>query len=288
MLSICHQSSSSDFSPQTSTGESTLSAPLPRSFVRKIQTERYAFSPAETPELPQLTWITESLQRQWKWNQSIRLALRKKTKLLAPRILRGMKGCYTCITPFLNLKKKKIKILWSSYESPHDDAVPAYNSEPCVLFHLGSRVSPVLAACPHFSRARYFFHTISSGLHQFCSSSLSVYSYLTLPSVLLSWHRLCLPSLQPYVHTLFNNPWSENAIIECLGIQLDHRDMLFLPIPLAPFRWLNNVCVSSTSTQLDVDENHLYAKCVITMTQPGDGLRISGDFYHRMLAAKMR
>lgn len=65
--------------------------------------------------------------------------------------------------------------------------------------HMGTKVSPVLDACPHFSRARYLFHAVSSALHQFsvssgysCPTSSCVFtpapSYLPLPSV----------------HTLFN------------------------------------------------------------------------------------
>lgn len=109
------------------------------------------------------------------------------------------------------------------------------------------------AACPHFSRTVFFLFTSAAVgcSHQFSSSSLSVYSYLTLYSVLLIGTGSVFPPPLPYVHTLFSNLRSENAIIECLSIQLDHRDMLFLPISFAPFRRLNNVCVSGTSTRWD-------------------------------------
>lgn len=140
-------------------------------------------------------------------------------------------------------------------------ALAVYESEPpYVLFHMGVRVSLVLAARPHFSRACFFFflffsfllHASTSGLQLPILSLFSLRLFLS-NSLLCSpfWHRLCLSSLLPYVHTLFKNPRSENAIIECLSIQLDHRDMLFLPISFAPFRRLNNVCVSGTSTLLD-------------------------------------
>lgn len=162
------------------------------------------------------------------------------------------------------------------------------------FFHMRSRVSLVLA-CPHFSRASFFFfssHTSTGGLQSpisFLFSLCLLLSYSFLCS--LSWHRLRLPSPLPYVHTLFNNLRSENAIIECLSIQLDHRDMLFLPISFAPFRRLNNVCVSSTSTLLDAggaDGSHQYAKYVIRMTPSTDRLQISDEFHHRILAEKMR
>lgn len=143
----------------------------------------------------------------------------------------------------------------------------------------------------------YFFfpsHTSTSGLHSpvlFLSSLRLFQSKSPLCSPV--WHRLCLSSRLPYVHTLFNNLRSENAIIECLSIQPDHRGMLFLPISFAPFRRLNNICVSGTSTLLDAggggaDGSHQYAKCVIRMTPSTDGLRILDEFHHRMLAVKMR
>lgn len=119
---------------------------------------------------------------------------------------------------------------------------------------MGTTVSLVLAACPHFSRAIYIFFPTPAAVdcsYQFPSSSFSVYSHLSLFSVLLFLALALSSLLLPYVYTLFNNPRSENAIIECLSIQLDHRDMLFLPISFASFIWLNNVCVSGTSTLLD-------------------------------------
>lgn len=138
-------------------------------------------------------------------------------------------------------------------------ALAIYESEPpYVLFHMGVGVSLVLAARPHFSRACFSFfsflpHASTSGLQLPILFLFSLRLFLS-NSLLCSpfWHWLCLSSLLPYVHTLFKNLQSENAIIECLSIQLDHRDMLFLPISFAPFRRLNNVCVSGTSTLLDV------------------------------------
>lgn len=133
--------------------------------------------------------------------------------------------------------------------------IPIYKSEPpYVLVHMGTGVSLVLAACPHFSRARYFFFFPHQQLAA-VTSSHSLFFLCLFPFfsfLCSSFLALVLsPLLLPYVHTLFNNLRSENAIIECLSIQLDHRDMLFLPISFAPFRRLNNVCVSSTCTLLD-------------------------------------
>lgn len=119
-------------------------------------------------------------------------------------------------------------------------------------FSQGNQCQPSFRCLSSFSRARYFFSCHQQWAAPSLLLFLPVCSYPTLRSVLLSRHWVCLSSLPPYVHTLLNNLRSENAIIECLSIQLDHRDMLFLPISFAPFRWLNNVCVSSTSTLLDV------------------------------------
>lgn len=102
------------------------------------------------------------------------------------------------------------------------------------------------------------------------------------------WRWLCLPAPLPYVHTLFSNLRSENAIMECLSIQLDRGDMLFLPISFAPFRRLNNVCVSGTSTLWDADGSHQYAKCVTRRTPSADGWWVSGGSRRGTLAAKMR
>lgn len=116
----------------------------------------------------------------------------------------------------------------------------------CVV-HLGTRVSLVLDTCLHFSRATYVFHARSGGLHQ-SSSSLTDCFCLPFPSVLVSSHHLCLISLPPCVHTLFNDLRSENAIIEYLSIKPEHRDMLFLQISFARFTWFNNVCIGGTCT----------------------------------------
>ncbi len=40
--------------------------------------------------------------------------------------------------------------------------------------------------------------------------------------------------------------------------------------------------------QGDADGSHQYAKCVIRMTPSTDRLRISDEFHHGILAAKMR
>lgn len=63
--------------------------------------------------------------------------------------------------------------------------------------------------------------------------------------------------------------------------------MLFLPISFAPFRRLNNVCVSATCTWLDAggaDGSHQYAECVIRMTPSTVRLQISATFHHVILS----
>lgn len=147
----------------------------------------------------------------------------------------------------------------TSLKSVHMINCPSISQKSGVRFHWGTWVSLALAARPHFSRAVFFFFFFFFPSHQhhvgficqFPSSSLSVSFHPTsrLCSSYCPW--LCLPSPLPYVHTLFSSVRSENAIIECVGIQLDLGDMLFLPIFFTPLRRLNNVCVSSTSARSD-------------------------------------
>lgn len=192
---------------------------------------RHAFSPKEIQLCFNQTGIAEDLQRHWKHF--------------------GGGGGDKENKRIQNTVSSTLRIIW--LEKSRWWAIPKCKSEPpCLLFHRGTSVSLVLGACPHFQGQGIFFSCHQQWAAPSLLLFLPVCSYPTLRSVLLSRHWVCLSSLPPYVHTLLNNLRSENAIIECLSIQLDHRDMLFLPISFAPFRWLNNVCVSSTSTLLDV------------------------------------
>lgn len=185
----------------------------------------------------------------------------------------------------------------TSLKSFHMMDYPSRSQKSGVRFHRGTWVSLAPAARPHFSRAVSSFLFFPSHQHhvgficQFPSSSLFCLfpADRLLCSSYCPW--LCLPSPLPYVHTLFSSVRSENAIIECVGIQLDLGDMLFLPISFTPFRRLNNVCVRSASARSDArdaDGSHQYAKRVIRMTPSADWQRISDKFHPVILPVKMR
>lgn len=90
-------------------------------------------------------------------------------------------------------------------------------------FSLGTRRS-LTSRCLFFSISTTRLH--SPPPHRDC-----LFLYFT-PCVLLAPSSLRAASCS--LHTLFSSARSENAIIECLGKQLDQRGMLFLPSLLHP------------------------------------------------------
>lgn len=166
--------------------------------------------------------------------------------------LRPVRISYTHLLPFLTNPYSSDTQL-QVWNKSHDEPFLYISQTHHMCFSRGNCSQPTSGCLSSFFKGKVFFHTSSSGLQSPLLSFffLSLFLLLILSSLPLLWHWLCLLSPLPYVHTLFNNLSSENAIIECLSIQPDHRDMLFLPISFAQFTQLNNVCLSGTSTLLD-------------------------------------
>lgn len=131
-------------------------------------------------------------------------------------------------------------------ENPYDEPSLRRSRNNHINFYTWELESAQFQLLVLIFQGQFFsLHISTSGLQ---SPILFLFSLcLFLSDTLLGspyWRWLCLPlptALCTYI--------IQQSV--CVSIQLDHRDMLFLPISFAPFRRLNNVCVSGTSTRLD-------------------------------------